>query len=231
MKKTQRSFAVEYKSGRRKTDAKPNSIWGDLDLKSVARDVEKSVMPIPSDNSAVDELDVEVSSPKAIRILPTLTAPAATLKAAADTQEISMADENDTISNADTTANVDALPSADAPAAVEAEPAPKKQRKPRMKKASPETAAADTAGAMDGGTGQRKRGRKPKALGGAATAKREPVKRAPKKEQPAALEATSAGDEMADLLQLEEENQRLRKLLAERLRAENADLRKKLKLD
>ena len=40
----------------------------------------------------------------------------------------------------------------------------------------------------------------------------------------------SAGDEMADLLQLEEENQRLRKLLAENLRSENADLRKKLKL-
>jgi hypothetical protein len=36
---------------------------------------------------------------------------------------------------------------------------------------------------------------------------------------------------MADLLQLEEENQRLRKLLAEKLRAENADLRKRLKLD
>jgi hypothetical protein len=36
---------------------------------------------------------------------------------------------------------------------------------------------------------------------------------------------------MTDLLQLEAENQKLRKLLAEKLRAENADLRKKLKLD
>jgi hypothetical protein len=36
---------------------------------------------------------------------------------------------------------------------------------------------------------------------------------------------------MADLLQLEEENQRLRKLLAGKLRAENEDLRKRLKLD
>ncbi|QFI69477.1 hypothetical protein EKH55_4603 [Sinorhizobium alkalisoli] len=40
-----------------------------------------------------------------------------------------------------------------------------------------------------------------------------------------------AGDDLADLVQLEEENQRLRKLLAEKLRAENADLRKRLGLD
>jgi putative transposase len=37
-----------------------------------------------------------------------------------------------------------------------------------------------------------------------------------------------AGDELADLVQLEQENLRLRKILAEKLRAENAELRKKL---
>ncbi|SDA93596.1 hypothetical protein [Sinorhizobium sp. NFACC03] len=40
----------------------------------------------------------------------------------------------------------------------------------------------------------------------------------------------SALDEIADLLQLEEENARLRKTLAEKLRTENADLRKRLGL-
>ena len=49
--------------------------------------------------------------------------------------------------------------------------------------------------------------------------------------QAAPAAPVTAIDEMADLLQLEEENQRLRKLLAEKLRAENADLRKRLKLD
>ena len=39
-----------------------------------------------------------------------------------------------------------------------------------------------------------------------------------------------AGDELADLVQLEQENLRLRKVLAEKLRAENADLRKRLGL-
>ena len=137
-----------------------------------------------------------------------------------------MAEENDTTANADAIAN--AVPNADAPAAVEAEPAPKKQRKPRMKKAFSDVAGADTAVGLAGGNGQ-KRGRKPKALAGASAAKGEPVKRALKDEQTAAVEA-SPGDEIADLLQLEEENQKLRKLLAEKLRVENADLRKKLKL-
>lgn len=35
-------------------------------------------------------------------------------------------------------------------------------------------------------------------------------------------------DELAEFIQLEEENRRLRKLLAEKLRAENADLRRRL---
>ncbi|RWJ04836.1 MAG: transcriptional regulator [Mesorhizobium sp.] len=38
------------------------------------------------------------------------------------------------------------------------------------------------------------------------------------------------GDELKDLVKLEEENVRLKKLLADRLRKENADLRKKLGL-
>ncbi|WP_087006347.1 transposase [Rhizobium sullae] len=40
-----------------------------------------------------------------------------------------------------------------------------------------------------------------------------------------------ASDELADLVQLEEENQKLRKRLAEKLRAENTELRKRLGLD
>lgn len=40
--------------------------------------------------------------------------------------------------------------------------------------------------------------------------------------------AVSEDNEFAEFIQLEEENRRLRKLLAEKLRAENADLRKRL---
>lgn len=54
--------------------------------------------------------------------------------------------------------------------------------------------------------------------------KKQAAKRGPRKAQAVA----PASDDFADLLKLEEENQKLRKALAEKLRSENADLRKKL---
>ncbi|AUX78817.1 hypothetical protein [Sinorhizobium fredii] len=41
MKIPQRSFIVEFKSGRRQAKARTNSIWGDTDLKALARAVEE----------------------------------------------------------------------------------------------------------------------------------------------------------------------------------------------
>ena len=40
MKTPRRDFVVEYKSGRRQTKAQPTSIWGNLDLRAVARQVD-----------------------------------------------------------------------------------------------------------------------------------------------------------------------------------------------
>ncbi|EJC64799.1 hypothetical protein Rleg5DRAFT_1571 [Rhizobium leguminosarum bv. viciae WSM1455] len=132
-----------------------------------------------------------------------------------------MADENDTMTNANT-------PAAAAP------DVPKKVRKPRAKKVVPATApvtvSAEPAVASGAAVGKQKRGRKAKPDEGTPSAKRAPVKRAPKAVSTAAAPSVAAVDEIADLLQLEEENQRLRKLLAEKLRAENADLRKRLNL-
>ena len=128
-----------------------------------------------------------------------------------------MADDTDTINNAE------------APALEDAPVAQKKQRKPRAKKTSLMATAAETApGGIDG---RKKRGRKASVSESPVPAKPRAPKPAPSDEQTTTAVATSAGDEMADLLQLEAENQKLRKLLAEKLRAENADLRKKLKLD
>lgn len=90
--------------------------------------------------------------------------------------------------------------------------------------------SAQPAAASNTAAGKQKRGRKAKADEGTMSAKRAPAKRAPKTVQTATAPSTAAVDEFADLLQLEEENQRLRKLLAEKLRAENADLRKRLNL-
>jgi hypothetical protein len=216
VKKPQRNFAVEYKSGRRKNDAKPNSIWGSMDLKSVARDVEEEAMPFLQKNLEADELDPDMSAPEENPSSPILTPPLATPTSAEETRGMFMADDTDTINDAE------------APVLEDAPVAQKKQRKPRAKKTFVTTAAETASSGIDG---RKKRGRKASVSEGPVAAKRRAPKVTPEVDQIADEVATSAGDEMADLLELEAENQKLRKLLAEKLRAENADLRKKLKLD
>ena len=134
-----------------------------------------------------------------------------------------MADENNPNSNSDASVT-DTLET-------------KKQRAPRRPKV-----ATDMMGGIAGTKpprGRRKRGEQPAdaneiRIAGRLTAKGAKSK-GRRKSQPTQPEQTitaavSATDEMADLLQLEEENKKLRKSLAEKLRAENAELRKRLGL-
>ncbi|MGR9251298.1 transcriptional regulator [Rhizobium leguminosarum] len=218
MKKVQRSFAVEYRSDRRRVNSKPNSIWGDMDLKSVAQELQDEGMPFlsaaPRTSSSEMLLAGEQSGPL-------LTPPIGQETNASALQETMMADENNPMTSADT-------PAAAAPDVA------KKVRRPRTKKAVPETASAavsvQPAAASGAKAAKQTRGRKAKPDEAATSARRAPVKRAPKAVSVAPAPSVAAVDEIADLLQLEEENQRLRKLLAEKLRAENADLRKRLNL-
>jgi putative transposase len=110
----------------------------------------------------------------------------------------------------------------------------KKRRQPRRAKAL--TDAADVA--VEGQIKQRKK-RTPKSVQSAEagsektsfTARgRGRISAKSTKQAAVSTAPVSAADEMADLLQLEEENKRLRQTLAEKLRAENADLRKRLGL-
>ncbi|OWV73023.1 transcriptional regulator [Rhizobium sp. R634] len=219
MKRVQRSFAVEYRSGRRKANSNPNSIWGNMDLKSVAQELRDEAMPLlpgaPQTGGSEKALTGEDQASGL------LTLPIEQETNGSALQETRMADENNTMSDADT-------PAAAAPDVL------KKERKPRARKAAPETASAavsaQPAAASNAAAGRRKRGPKAQADEGATSAKRARVKRAPKVVQAVTAPSVAAVDEFADLLQLEEENQRLRKLLAEKLRAENADLRKRLNL-
>ncbi|CAN7770483.1 hypothetical protein LJR245_007509 [Rhizobium leguminosarum] len=89
----------------------------------------------------------------------------------------------------------------------------KKTRGPGKKKAA--TSAPSTAEPAAIASGRVKK---------ATTAKAQPAKPAAQKAEVAPIET----DGFADLLKLEEENQKLRKALSDKLRAENADLRKKL---
>lgn len=117
-------------------------------------------------------------------------------------------------------------------------PAPKK-RGPRAKKL-----AADATTAEASVTAPAKRGRKRKETStevkpaGQATPAVKARAKAPTKgagkraaSKPSAATPAAVLDEIADLLQLEKENARLRKALSEKLRAENADLRKRLGLN
>lgn len=210
MKKVQRAFAIEYRSGRRKLDSKSNSIWGDMDLKSVAHDLLKEAMPLLPEGPQGSKSGGDISCPGEQPAATLLTPPIVQETNASALEETTMADENTTLNDAD-------APTAAAP------DLPKKERKPRARKGVPETAANDTVG-------RQKRGRKQKSDEGAASVKLAPVKRGAKNVLTASAPSVAAVDEITDLLQLEEENQRLRKLLAEKLRAENADLRKRLNL-
>jgi putative transposase len=110
----------------------------------------------------------------------------------------------------------------------------KKQRAPRRSKVTPEVKVAAEPSRVETVAKERKQ-RGGKAAQSAVVTRKEPVgaktrSAVAKPVKAAANTPGSAMDEMAELLQLEEENKRLRRTLADKLRAENADLRKRLGL-
>ncbi|MBO9136754.1 SyrB-like regulator (plasmid) [Rhizobium sp. B230/85] len=134
-----------------------------------------------------------------------------------------MADETETGEQIDVVA-------AEAP--IEA-PVSKKPRAPRRSKAEIDAAAAAKSPKVrKKRTAQGEVAPVTTATTGRAATKKM-VAKGPAQTKPGSQPATSralvtASDEMADLLQLEEDNKKLRQALAEKLRAENADLRKRL---
>ncbi|TAY27780.1 SyrB-like regulator (plasmid) [Rhizobium leguminosarum] len=123
-------------------------------------------------------------------------------------------------------------PAADAAGTVTAAKAPavKKTRAPRRPKAAAEAVATDAVAAPKGRRGGRRKAEVAEATA-PAEAKRKgrgPGKAATAAKASKPATAISLSDDLSDLLQLEEENKRLRKTLAEKLRAENADLRKRI---
>ena len=190
-----------------------------MDLVSVAQDLQDEATPFLPEAPQVSSTGLDFGGEQQAAALLTLSLEQETNESSL--QETRMADENNTMTDADRPV-------------VEALDVPKKERKPRARKAGLETTSAaisaQPAAALNAAAGKPKRGRKAKSGEDAVSARRAPVKRAPKAVQTETAPSVAAVDEFADLLQLEAENQRLRKLLAEQLRAENADLRKRLNL-
>lgn len=133
-----------------------------------------------------------------------------------------MPDENETVTETTT------------PAPIVAPLAPVKQRKPRTVKAAADANPSQVVDAAPDSTiptaGKQKRGRKAGTIPVATPAKSKPLNRARKTTDAATTAPVDATDDMAELLRLEDENRSLRKQLSEKLRAENADLRKRLNL-
>ncbi|KQV17082.1 hypothetical protein ASC97_30690 [Rhizobium sp. Root1203] len=213
MKKPQRNFVVEFKSGSRRQAPKPTSIWGNVDLKAISLEVETDASgqvlqaTAKSANSAPSSLRIrEQMLTKTIEQPKTVLPP----------QEERMAEETAPMPSADNTSIETATPIAE----------PRKRRGRQAKTVAPKMAAGDEK-TTPAKPARKPRVAKPVTVAEAKVATKQPRKTRVPKEVPAAG-STLAAHELADLLQLEEENQELRKQLAEKLRTENADLRKRL---
>jgi len=129
-----------------------------------------------------------------------------------------MADEKDT----------GATSAISAPVSAEA-PVVKKQRAPRRSKAEIEAALTTSTTTVKSPKVRAKRATQVEA---APVVVEKPAAKVAKKTVSQAKAPTKSpvrvADGIADLIQLEEENKQLRKALAEKLRTENADLRKRL---
>jgi len=222
LKKAQKNFVVEYKGARRKPSPQSNSIWGNVDLR---RFVEHD-----GDVGALGFGGLRVESDAAMQKVPRV--PVLTVDQQQKTPPIlaleeQMADETNMSEQVSTE-----------PETASAGVPEVKRRGPRAKKAALEVATSEASGDAPAVKKTRaKRGSKNAAV------EVKPSARRGERKAKAAIEKTvesvaqdvspitAAGDEMEDLLQLEQENQRLRKLLAEKLREENAGLRKRLGLD
>jgi hypothetical protein len=209
MRKPPRNFVVEFKSGSRRPAKKPASIWGNVDLKAIALAVKEDA------SGQILQANAESANSAPQTREETLTKTIEPPKTVLPPQEEHMAEE---------TAPVKSAENAPETATLIAEPARRRGR--QAKPVAPKTAAGDEK-ATTTKAARKPRAAKSELAESAMVAAKPPRKTRTSKEAVAAVD-TPAEHGMTDLLQLEEENQTLRKQLAEKLRAENADLRKRL---
>lgn len=222
LKKAQQNFVVEYKGARRKPTSQSNSIWGNVDLRRFV-DHDGDVEALGSSGLRVESDAATQEVPR----VPVLTAALQQKTPPILAREEQMADETNVSEQVSTEPET-------APAT-----APEvKRRGPRAKKAALEVVTSEaSADAPAVKKTRAKRGSKNAAVEVKPSARRggRKAKAAIEKTVESVAQnvspITAAGDEMEDLLQLEQENQRLRNLLAVKLREENAGLRKRLGLD
>jgi len=210
MRKPPRNFVVEFKSGSHRQAKKPASIWGNVDLKAIALAVKED----PSGQILQANAESANSAPQTRE--KTLTKTIEPPKTVLPPQEEHMPEETAPVQSAENASPETATPIAE----------PARRRGRQAKPVAPKTATGDEK-ATTTKAARKPRAAKSELAESAMVAAKPPRKTRTSKEAVAAVD-TPAEHGMTDLLQLEEENQTLRKQLAEKLRAENADLRKRL---
>lgn len=220
MKRQSRPFAVEVKNKRR-SRRPSHSIWGDVDISKAMLESTREFEDVREENHTIIDTK-SVSSDGSAEPQPT--------------PERFMANEL-------TSKPEEPNPASSGETASSKEPARPRRTKSSSKAATPEN------GAKPNSKRGRAAGRKvyseseraqklsqiQKSTGDGATLK-SAIKQAGISEQTYYLWKKAAApapqsDDLKDLLALEEENKRLKSLLAQRLRKENAELKKKLGLD
>jgi hypothetical protein len=225
MRRQTRSFSVEIKR-KRSNQQRARAIWGDVDLSTAMAETQRQFDNAErADSQLIDSNDrlIDPESRQEVQAEPLME----------DPQEAESVD------------------SGTQPAAGTEAPEPKKRRPRKARTASPPPArktGADAPSRIDGAAGkfgrkiysERERAQKlaqiEKSVGEGETLK-SAVKQARISEQTYYVWKKAAGqapqsesDGLKDLVALEEENRRLKQLLAEQLRKENAELKKRLGL-
>ncbi|MER8458299.1 transposase [Mesorhizobium sp. M1300] len=230
MRRQPRPFIVEVKQ-RRAYQKRDNSLWGDMDLSAAFAETTRQLEEMDtSDRPFVDPNIVTFNAER--------------LDQAKVEHHMAETEHSETATNGATKGAAN----------IEAPETKKKSRPPRNTKTDLRSPAPKNGASSEAnqGLGSVRLGRKmyseeervqklsqiEKLLGGGATLK-SAVKQAGtteqtyyqwKKKAAVAAVAAPASDDLKDLLELEEENKRLKNLLAERLRAENAELKRRLGL-
>lgn len=199
MKTPQRKFVVEFKSGRRQTKARTNSIWGDTDLKALVREAEDKAPHLFNSNAAPGRPDEGGED----------IAPETMNSGSADGHagEANVAGASTSLGDG---AKVD-VPKQSETTVATAEVVEPVQVSPPV--FQPKPTSSDTP-------------RKP--------VKRDPIRAtahvATGRNKPRSVEAVTARDllSLEEVTTLDAENKRLKRLLAERLHAQNLRLKKML---
>jgi Transposase len=225
MKRQTRPFTVEVKQ-RRGLQQRSRSIWGDVDLSAL-------IAEAPEESSAVERPDSKLIDSDVLEINAEENHKPLVEHHMADPQETEPA-QSATVAEAPETKKK-------APRSRKAKAEPKPSSRKSGAKSTSQMDEAPTAAVRTGRKiySEKERARTLSDIEqsiGRGDSIRSAVKQVGISEQTyyhwkKAAAPVSESNDLKDLLALEEENKRLKRLLAERLREENAELRKKLGLE